>query len=242
VILTVTDFGVGSPYLGHMRSALNQSGADCEVIDLVADLPPYSVPAAAHFLASQVRYFPKGALFLVVIDPGVGSERLPLVLHADGQWFVGPDNGVLDVVAARAQQFQCYRINWNPSTLSATFHGRDLFAPVAARVVSQRLQKGELSRLEWHPEEGAAADLSQLIYIDHYGNGFSGIRASSVADDSTLLCCGERLNNARTYSDLPRGDNFWYENSVGLIEIAANQQNAERMLNFSIGTTVEILE
>ncbi|HIJ34531.1 MAG TPA: hypothetical protein HPP65_09025, partial [Gammaproteobacteria bacterium] len=179
---------------------------------------------------------------LVVIDPGVGSERLPLVLHADGQWFVGPDNGVLDVVAARAQQFQCYRINWNPSTLSATFHGRDLFAPVAARVVSQRLQKGELSRLEWHPEEGAAADLSQLIYIDHYGNGFSGIRASSVADDSTLLCCGERLNNARTYSDLPRGDNFWYENSVGLIEIAANQQNAERMLNFSIGTTVEILE
>lgn len=241
MIVTLTDFGVGSPYLGQMRAALRQAGAACEVIDLVSDLPPYDIDAAAHFLASQIAWFPPLSLFLVVVDPGVGSGRTPVALQADGQWFVGPDNGIFDVVLARAAQIEKYRIHWVPQQLSPTFHGRDLFAPVAARIVATEPDLTTLEPITYQPIAGAGDDLSQVIYVDHYGNAITGLRADRLKQDSQLLCNGDRLSQQRTFSDLPVGTPFWYQNSIGLVEISVNQGRADQQLKLSVGGLIEVI-
>lgn len=241
MILTVTDFGVGSPYLAQMCAALRSSGASCDIIDLVADLEPYHIEAAAHFLASQIHCFPQGALFLGVVDPGVGGTRRPMALHADGRWFVGPENGLFDVVAARASQVQKYTIAWQPPQLSATFHGRDLFAPIAAMIVSGQIKSGML--LEEPPqyvaEEGD--DLAVVIYLDCYGNAMTGLRAQNLQSRDRIEVAGAVLESARTFSDLPEGALFWYCNSVGLVEIAVNRGSAQHQLQLSVGDPITVL-
>ncbi len=240
MILTVTDFGIGSPYLGQMRAALRSAGADCEVIDLVADLTPYRIEAAAHFLASQVAWFPRGAIFLGVVDPGVGSARCSMVLQADGQWFVGPDNGLFDVVAARASVVEKYRIEWVPEQLSATFHGRDLFAPIAAALHAGQAMDGKLQPIEVEHKPSRGEDYAGIIYFDCYGNAMTGLRAGYCSDSALLEVAGRRLSNARTFSDMPIGTPFWYCNSVGLIEVAVNQGNAQEVLQLKVEEPLSI--
>lgn len=241
MILTFTDFGIGSPYLAQMRSALRRSGASCEIIDLVADLEPYQIEAAAHFLASQTQWFPQDALFLGVVDPGVGGERRPMALHADGRWFVGPDNGLFDVVAARAQQVQKYSIAWHPQQLSASFHGRDLFAPITALLSTDSIAEGMLLEETLQiPAEKSAAHPA-VIYLDRYGNAMTGLYARNLQKRDRIEVSGVVLESARTFSDLPPGAPFWYCNSLGLVEIAVNQGSAQDHLSLSVGEPLTIL-
>ena len=115
-----------------------------DIIDLFADAPAYDPQASAYLLAAYIGEFAPGTVFLCVVDPGVGSDRAPCVVHADGKWFVGPDNGLFELVVRRARdQVRCWRIDWVPSRLSATFHGRDLFAPVAAQLARGEIPAGE---------------------------------------------------------------------------------------------------
>ncbi len=241
MILTFTDFGTGSPYLAQMRAALYSSGACCEIIDLVADLEPYHVEAAAHLLASQVKWFPQEALFLGVVDPGVGGERRPMALRADGRWFVGPDNGLFDVVAARAGQAQKYRIVWQPAQLSASFHGRDLFAPIAAMITVDRIEEGMLQEVPLQRSADQGGDLPTIIYLDHYGNAMTGLRACHLQTRDRIKISDQVLESARTFSDLPIGSPFWYCNSVGLVEIAVNQESAQEQFSLSVGAPITIL-
>lgn len=242
MILTVTDFGLSSPYLAQMRAALLRAGAACPIIDLVADLDPFNIPAAAHFLASQISWFPQQSLFLAVVDPGVGGDRDAIALLADGQWFIGPDNGLLDVVAARANAVQHYTIAWRPERLSASFHGRDLFAPVAASLSTGTLSEGLLLPCERSYTQQASAELNKVIYIDRYGNGMTGVRSDTLTAGFSIQVNGVQLPSARTFSDLPQGAPFCYSNSVGLVEIAANCANAAAQLELSVGMEIQVLE
>ena len=140
MIVLFTDFGWQGPYVGQMKAVLAQQAPDQTVIDLMHDAPVFNSRAAAYLLASLVEPFPKDTVFLAVVDPGVGSgERRPCVLQADGRWYVGPDNGLFNVIAKQSAEYTAWVIDWQPDSLSDSFHGRDLFAPVAAQLASGQL-------------------------------------------------------------------------------------------------------
>ncbi|WJW75021.1 SAM-dependent chlorinase/fluorinase [Thiohalobacter sp. IOR34] len=238
MIVLATDFGLEGPYTGQMKAVLSREAPGIPVIDLFADLPAFEIQAAAYLLAAYVGEFPSESVFLCVVDPGVGSGRRPVVARADGRWYVGPDNGLFNVVAARAEQLEWWDIEWRPARLSASFHGRDLFAPVAARLACGEPVPGRPSAAASRTIPGWPAELAKVVYIDHYGNIMTGIRAASVRGDSELEAAGRQIRRARTFSDLPPGGLFWYENANGLVEIAVNQGRAADILQLAVGDRV----
>ena len=240
MIVLFTDFGPGGPYTGQIKAVLAREAPGVPVIDLADDLPACDPEPAAYLLAALAPAFPAGAIFVCVIDPGVGSARAPVALNTGGRWYVGPDNGLLAIVARRAGDARWFTITWRPPALSASFHGRDLFAPVAAR-----LARGE--DVPGAPLDGAGAvgagwpdDRAAIVYIDPYGNAMTGIRATRLADDAVVVAGARRLERLRTFSDAARGAAFWYENANGLAEIAVNQGRADRLLGLGVGTPVSI--
>src|ERR1700756_401279 len=131
MIALFTDFGFQGPYTGQMKAVLHQMKPGVPTIDLFADAPAGNPKAAAYLLAAYAQWFAAPATFLCIVDPGVGGPRAPVILEADGRWFVGRDNGLFELVERRAAKTRSFDIAWRPKNLSASFHGRDLFAPVA---------------------------------------------------------------------------------------------------------------
>jgi len=171
-----------------------------------------------------------------VVDPGVGSRRGAIVTEIDGRYFVGPDNGLLSIVWQRARRRKCRSIVWRPERLSASFHGRDLFAPVAAALAMRRVPRGWLAPKARPDVLLPAGDLARVIYIDHYDNAVTGLRFTSR--DAVLKVGGRVLRYARTFEEA--SGPFWYENSMGLVEIAAPRARAARRLGLRIGTRVTL--
>lgn len=237
-IILFTDFGSTDPYVGQVKAVLGRIAPGVPIIDLLNDAPDFDVKASAHLLASLVGQFPQGSVFLSVVDPGVGGPRAAVAVRADGYRFVGPDNGLLSVFAARAAHAEISRIAWRPRSLSSSFHGRDLFAPVAAHIAIDDVPDGWLAPLPRLSVDFGNRDLAEIVYVDHYGNAVSGIRAGAARGDATLVANGHRLRHARVFSAVPRGAAFWYENSQGLVEIAVNQGNAAKKLKLRVGTRV----
>lgn len=238
MIVLFTDFGLSGPYVGQMKAVLAQAAPQLPVIDLFADAPAHDIHASAHLLASYHQGFPAGTVFLCVVDPGVGSDkRKPMILHADGHWYVGPANGLFDVVAARSQTAEAWRITWQPQVLSASFHGRDLFAPVAAQLACGEFP--EAARMDYTGGKEYAADLAQVIYIDHFGNLLTGLRAAFHSEDMSLQLAGQQIPRVRTFSDVAPGQALCYCNSSGLLEIAVNQGRADTLFKATIGTAVQ---
>jgi len=240
-IALVMDFGGTSPYLGQMQLRLSELLPRFPVIDLVSDLAPFRADLAAYFLPALVRDMPARTLYLCVVDPGVGGERSALAIEADGDWYVGPDNGLLALVTRRAGKARVLRVDWRPEVLSPSFHGRDLFAPVAAMLCTgsgvprcTELDKATLIGNDW-PHQ-----LAKVIYVDGYGNLVTGMQASDLAKDSRVRVDGREIAYARTFCSVPPGQAFWYENSFGLVELAINQGNAHHLLGLDPGAQVEI--
>ena len=238
-IVLFTDFGAGDLYVGQVKAVLQRLAPRMTVIDLLHDAPAFNVRASAHLLASMVGCFAADSVFLAVVDPGVGGARSAVVVQADDRWYVGPDNGLLSIVGARAVKGDCWRIVWQPEQLSATFHGRDLLAPVTATLAVQgALPKGWFEHAGRLNVDFGGDDLAEIIYVDHFGNAHTGIRAGGIAREA-LLAFGElRLPFARVYSEAAQGAAFWYENSQGLVEIAVNCGSAAQLLRLKIGDGV----
>ena len=240
MIVLFTDFGPGGPYTGQMKAVLAREAPGRPAIDLADDLPACDPEPAAYLLAACAPAFPPGAVFVCVVDPGVGSARAPVALSADGRWYVGPDNGLLAIVSRRADDAKWFTITWRPPTLSASFHGRDLFAPVAAKlargeaVPGTSIENAATVGTDW-PEDRAA-----VIYIDPYGNAMTGMRAAQLAEDAVVVAGARRLGRLRTFSDAEPGAAFWYENANGLAEIAVNRGRADRALGLKVGTPVSV--
>lgn len=242
MIVLFTDFGPGDIYVGQMKAALIRHGAaGAPIIDLVHSAPNFDARAAAHLLAALAGQFDPGTVFVAVVDPGVGGAREPVLVRADNKWYVGPDNGLLSVLAARAPDARTWRIVWRPQELSASFHGRDLFAPIAARLAMDSLPEDAIEATSGLAVQLGAADLAQVIYIDHYGNVLTGLRAVGVAPGASIEAAGMRLRRARTFADAAPGEPFWYENSIGLAELAVSQGSAARVLKLTIGGAVAVV-
>lgn len=240
MILLFTDYGLAGPYVGQLHAVLAAAAPGVPVIDLQHDAPAFSPQAAGLLLAALARDLPAGCTVVAVVDPGVGSARRALLLEAGGRRYLGPDNGLLAPLAASDPEARAWSIEWRPERLSASFHGRDLFAPAAARLLrDEALPRGPLPPADL-VGAGAPAALAAVIYLDGFGNAWTGLPAASLPPGTQLRAGGRQLRRARSFSDVEKGEAFWYENAAGLAEIAVNQGSAEALLGLSPGDRVEV--
>jgi len=244
MIALITDYGWTDPYVGQLKCVLHREAPAVPVVDLLHAVPDFNAHAGAHLIDAFT--LPTGTVVLAVVDPGVGGPREPVALCADGVWFVGPDNGLLSVRAQRATACQIYRIDWRPERLSESFHGRDLFAPVAARLargeLDEMLAEGSLAPMAALQVEFDPSDLPRVIYVDHYGNAWTGLRAALWGAQDRLQLKGQTpLSWRRTFSEGGKGEVFWHANANGLVEIAMNRGSAAVALGLQVGDRVEFV-
>jgi hypothetical protein len=240
MLLLFTDYGASDLYLGQVHAVLEGHAPGMARVDLFNDAPSFNVRASAHLLAALAGRFAPGSVFLAVVDPGVGSARAGAVLEADGRYFVGPDNGLLSVVAARALQRRFWHITWRPEAMSDSFHGRDLFAPVAAWIARGAFPTPRLKHVSGLDCDFGGEDLAELIYVDHYGNAMTGLSARGLARDARIVAGHRHIPYARVFSEVPKGEPFWHENSIGLVEISVNCGDAARALGLAVGRPVGV--
>lgn len=243
MIYVFTDYGLEGPYVGQLRAVIAREAPQVSAIDLMHDAPRQDPRRAAYILAALATEFPAGSVCLAVVDPGVGGKRPPVIVSADGRRFVGPGDGLFEIVQRRAEQAHAWAIDWRPGHISASFHGRDLFAPVAALVAKNGWPACSALGDGWRDEPGRPGgdwpdDLAETIYIDGFGNVMTGLRAAAF-DKGAKLAVGDNLfRYARTFGDAAPGEGFWYENSLGLLEIAVNGGSAARQYGIGVGTAV----
>lgn len=240
MIALFTDFGVSGPYVGQVHAVLQRRAPGVPVVDLFHDVPNHNIRAGAYLLPPYAQEFPVGTICVCVVDPGVGGSRRALMLEADGRWYVGPDNGLLLIAARRAKEATWREILWRPDTLSATFHGRDLFAPVAAELALGHIPESRVIPAPPAPAELWPEDLAEILYLDRYGNALTGLRASQVSPEAAIRAGAGRFAQANTYSDVPVGKGFWYENANGLVEIAVHGGSAAQEAGIRVGDVVRL--
>jgi hypothetical protein len=242
-IFLFTDFGIGSHYVGQLHALLTAAHPAVAWVDLCHELTPCAPRAAAYLLAALFPYLPESGVLVGVVDPGVGTDRTPILVH-QGHWsFVGPDNGLFGRILHRAP-VQVHEIP-NPvsHTLSPSFHGRDLFLPWAIRLAQEAGEPRAETRLRPHPAPLIGSDWpedsGEIIHIDRFGNATTGYRGSGVGTGWRLHCGSRELRFAPVFGSVPAGHAFWYVNSIGLVEIACNRDSAARVLDLSVGQSVD---
>ena len=252
MILFASDFGHAGPYVGQVHAVLARRAPGVPVIDLMHDLPAFR-PAAAGCLIRQIMWSmvpamteppldgtdSAGDIVLAVVDPGVGTERDPIIVETIGARYVGPDNGLFARIIDK-EASQAWRIDWRPDRLSDSFHGRDLFAPVAAMLAQGRPVPSTQVDTDTLVRSDRSDPLAEIIYCDRYGNAMTGIEAAALSEDSVLEAGSHTVRRARTFGAVPVGAGFWYANSLGLAEIAVNQGDAAEVFGLEIGTPVAI--
>jgi S-adenosyl-L-methionine hydrolase (adenosine-forming) len=240
-----SDFGLEGPYIGQVKAVLGHLAPHVLVVDLLSDAPMCDPRASAYMLAAYDSGCQAGDVIVAVIDPGVGSERAAIVIRAEDRWYVGPDNGIFEAVMRQASgEVSCWEIIWRPAGLSASFHGRDIFAPIAAQIAAGLtpdqdkdgrfciVARGKISRDDW-PD-----DLDEVIYIDRFGNLITGQRAITCDPIKFITIDDVEVPRHQTFSDVASGVGFCYENSNGLMEIAVNLGRADTIFSISIGDRV----
>jgi len=245
MIVLATDYGCCSPYQAQLVAAIKRYGGaeNLDVISLFSDLPAFRADLSAYLLPQYFDEFPRDSVFVFVVDPGVGSlQREPLVVRYQHTWIVCAGDDLLKVLGSRQHVYAAWRIVWKPPRLSKSFHGRDLFAPVAASLALGEWQEtwfeDVLPQLKLGEKKQWPKDRSEIVYFDRFGNAMTGIRASTIESHWTLRVGAAKLQPADVFASVDRGQCFFYVNSVGLIEIAANQDSAKELLSLDIGMPV----
>jgi len=238
VIVLFTDFGLRDPYVGQVKARLAEHAPTQTVVDLLHEVPDYNPHAGAHLLAAFASSFPPGSVFLAVVDPGVGTPRNAVVVMAGGRWFVGPDNGLISIVAARNSDTRLWRITWQPEGVGVTFHGRDVFAVIAAEIARGEFPDAKLTQIDKLQVEFDAGDLPRVIYIDHFGNAWVGVR--NVPTNARVSAAGELFKHSESFGFVGKGEGFWFNNSVGLLELAVNRGNAATSFGLKVGDPVQV--
>ena len=241
MIVLFTDFGNHDPYVGQVKARLAEHAPGQPIVDLLHQAPDYNAHAGAHLIAAFAPSFPAGTVFLCVVDPGVGTERDGVVVLAGGRWFVGPDNGLLSIVAARHVDAKIWRIGWKPAEASSTFHGRDIFAVIAANIASGKFPDDKLVEKARLNVEFDAGDLERVIYIDHFGNAWTGLRSAALAKNARVVINDAEFRHAELFGFVDKGEGFWFNNSVGLLELAINRGSAAEKLGLRVGDRVQVL-
>ncbi|MFH2001706.1 MAG: SAM-dependent chlorinase/fluorinase [Planctomycetota bacterium] len=252
IITLTTDFGYRDPYVGVMKGVILSRYHDCTLVDLTHGITPHSVLEGNFSIRGSYKYFPEGTLHVLVVDPGVGSKRRILFLKKENHFFLAPDNGVLTSLVDAPQILRSVE---NSSLflneVSSTFHGRDIFAPVAAEV-----QKGlpledlgpEINNpvtLQWsEPAYNKDTIEGCILYIDVYGNLVTNITRSHIyklgLEKPRIYLCGKEIGMPQpAYTTRSKGDPLAIFGSFGHLEIAVNQGSAAEL--YGVGTGDEVI-
>jgi hypothetical protein len=258
IITLTTDFGYADPWVGVMKGVMLSINAELVIVDLTHGVPPQDIMAGALALADAVPFFPQEAIHVAVVDPGVGSERRPIVVRAGSCTLVGPDNGILWPAIERLGGCTTAWHITNPAFLltpvSSTFHGRDVFAPVAARLslgagtaASLGPEITDVQRLSLPtPVVSGERLVGEVIHVDAFGNLITNITAE-LLDGRDRQKLTVTLNGAviggifRAYSVVPAGKALSLTGSSGRLEIACYAGNAAEHFGASRGTPVEVI-
>jgi len=255
ILTLLSDFGSGSSYPAAMKAVV-AARVDALMIDISHDLPRHDVRAGAFLLAAVAPVCPAGTVHLAVVDPGVGTARRPLVVASGGQYFVGPDNGLLLAAARRVGTLQAYHLDPRIGlpAVSATFQGRDLFAPAAARLLLGE-PPGRLGRPIADP---VALDLprggrrgallhGEVLYIDPFGNVVTSIPAEAAPHGAQFRLTGPGrtpriplLHLRATYAEGAFDELLLVPGSEGLLEIAVREGNAAARTGLDRGAPVRL--
>ncbi len=256
VITLTTDFGTRDWFVGTMKGVIAGIAPKAQLIDLTHDLAPGDIHGGAFALAASWRFFPKGTVHLVVVDPGVGSRRRAIAVTTARGVFVGPDNGVLSwalrkekITAVHALENEAFFVR----PVSRTFHGRDVFAPVAAHLsrgvpiarVGSALK--DIMRLEWpEPRARQGGIEGEVVYIDRFGNAITNLESRLVPASARASCevyaKRRRICPLKPFYQAARpGDPVALVGSSGFLEIAVNGGSAEQALGVRIGDRVAVL-
>lgn len=255
LITLTTDYGETAPYVAAMKGAILSVNRAVRLLDLSHQIRPQDIHHADFFLGLAVPYYPAGTIHLAVVDPGVGGQRLPLLVEAGGQFLIGPDNGLFtSVIRALGGTPIVRHLNeprfWREH-VSHTFHGRDLFGPVAAHLA------GGITPEEFGPRLRNWIELpihsavcwrdkceGEIRFIDDFGNLLTNIPADRVKElpvRASLNGCPQvHVRWVRTYSDAGPGELVCLFSSDGLFEIAVVQGNAAKRLNATVGMAIEL--
>ena len=230
-----TDFTRHGPYVGELHGAVARLAPGVNRIDLMHDVPAFNISAGAVLLAQLIQQIPAGDAVVAVVDPGVGTARAPLAVKLDGRWLVGPDNGLLDLTLRQAMQCQIYQITWRPDRLSRSFHGRDLFAPVAARLlVNEPTGLAPIPDIKRLPDMCSATH-GQVVYVDGYGNLVTSLKPP-VGDGVEIN--RQHIAPAGVFGEVAVNTLLCYENAMGLLEVACREGSAACQLGLGVGTEV----
>ena len=249
VITFLSDFGLTDGYVGSVKGSIFSSFPEARVIDITHEIKPFQIEEAAYTLMSYYSFFPKDTVHLTVVDPGVGGKRAPLIIKTANYYFVGPDNGLFSYIFQK-EAYTAFEINTTmfDSKISATFHGRDIFAPVAAK-----LARGVKPELLAHPFQEKPVDFAKhisdkqqefeakIISIDRFGNIITDFSMFEYDAQSAKRVKSIAVNNQtlktikRTYSDVDSGELLALWGSAGFLEISVNKGNAAEYLNCQVG-------
>ena len=254
IVTLLTDFGLADHYVASMKGVILSVDARIQIVDISHEVPPFDTNHAAFLLAASHSWFPRVTVHVVVVDPGVGSERRPLAIRAMGSYFVGPDNGVLSLAVAGARDLEVVAIDprrIREEAPSSTFHGRDIFAPAAAALATGTplsalgpsiddmvVLPGQIAK---RSADGALE--GAVIHVDHYGNCVTSLRPQDFGTvdwrDCEFVVQGRRVDRtARFYDEGSETEPFVLLGSTGYLEVALRQGSAAERLGIRTGDPV----
>ncbi len=250
LITLTTDFGLRDPWVGSMKGVILSICPDAALVDLSHEIPRHSVSAAAYVLNRCRKYFPPETIHLVVVDPGVGGARRPLVCFANKQYVVGPDNGLFSDLHEGDPESECFEVTAGeyvlaPPSLSPTFQGRDVFAPVAAHL-ARGVPASAVGRRVFDPARiqgsGAASDMKgEIVWIDRFGNLISNVHPVGSLQHTVVSVMGREVPIVTHYEQAPQGVPAALVNSDQVVEIFVNRGDASDALGAVIGTPIALV-
>jgi len=258
IITLLSDFGSKDPYVAEMKAVILSISPDAKIVDISHEVEKFDIRAGAYILACAAPYFPKGTVHVAVVDPGVGTGRQPIIIQTGAACYVGPDNGVLALAAKNDECLESIHKITNRNLMlpnvSSTFHGRDVFAPVAAHLANgtsltqfgPEISKIKIPRFASVTEKQRAL-VGEVIYIDEFGNIVTNFQEKDIKTMSAGRTISVRIGNeqhalklCRTYADVSPHEPLALIGSHNFLEVSINQGNAAEAFGTRKGDKVEI--
>ena len=261
IIALLTDFGTKDYFVGAMKGAILSVNRDAKVVDITHEILPQNILSASFTLRACYKDFPRGTIFVAVVDPEVGSERRAILVESEDYFFVAPDNGILSFVfensalahapasASTIRVFELTNTQFFAANVSATFHGRDLFAPVAAHLSNGvnpndfGREISDFKRFEEMKPKRISKDETQaeIIHIDRFGNLITNLKQTDLPENFILEIGGKRIERLLPfYAEAEKSEVFMIFGSANFLEIAVFQDSSQKLLNAEIGQKIAV--
>lgn len=256
MIALLTDFGLKDPYVGQMKAVCLQHAPGAELVDISHDVAAFNIIQAGFFLAASLPYFREGTVFACVVDPGVGTSRKIALVEQQGRFFLAPDNGLLSLILARDVPTEAYDATPADAPASNTFHGRDIFAVLAARLamgeapqeMARPMRPKALVTSDWsRTSRSGGALVTSVLHIDRFGNCILNLPLHAWQETIASWGSAELVHPRRqpltpgpSYGSLPQGGLGLLEGSQGYYELAVNRGSAARRVGLAIGDLVRL--